>query len=451
MMRSVDFFLLCLLAAVAICGCSDSSDSLSKECPETDPDNPGNRLVVVGHSYPSGYHDANVHPESQRWVYPAYIAERLGATYAEPELGLGMAAGGATAPDLRSLFAETGLIMSPYHDVFDLPPYDTKARPEERHTNLAVPGALLSQALQFDFASVDACEVGHFACLFHFAANSSPYTDLVEATGTWPSQVDIAVYLKPRWILVNIGGNDVSARVDPVVFENSFREMLDRLTKCNSAARIIVANVQYSFAAPRNVTASEADQLLGLSPGTSSLAYYGAIGVIAGPEDLFPLMPFSYYLLGALSTPPPLVTPAEQRILEELKETYNQSIQNLVKEFRMILWDADGNFKEFLLNDGLEVTIDGSQYQLTNDYGGGLWSFEGGHVGKTMHAWDANSIINILNQEAQGEGDSACVMPPVDVDAAACGDLHVRRALGLSENPDEFSCPPPDDAMPCED
>jgi hypothetical protein len=32
-------------------------------------------------------------------------------------------------------------------------------------------------------------------------------------------------------------------------------------------------------------------------------------------------------------------------------------------------------------------------------------------------------------------------LPKVDVNAVACTDLHVRRALGLGEDPDTFTCP----------
>ena len=110
-----------------------------QECPETDPYNPGNRLVVIGDSFPSGYHDANEFPESQRWVYPSYIAERLGATYSVPELRIGMASGGITAPDIRSVFSPTGFVMSPYFGMFDLPPIDEKAHPGELHPEPEIP------------------------------------------------------------------------------------------------------------------------------------------------------------------------------------------------------------------------------------------------------------------------------------------------------------------------
>lgn len=439
-MLSESLFFLCLLVIVSLQGCSDGSDSPQIECPATDPDNPGNRMVVIGHSFPSGYLDNNVFPESQRWVYPSYISERLWVTYSAPELQLGMAFVGLSTPDLRSSFSSTGLIMSPYHDILDLPPFDTKARPGERHTNLAVPGALLAQALQFDFVSQDDCKPGDAACIFHFAANTSPYSGIVIATGVWPSQVDIAVHIKPKWIIVNIGANDLYALVDPVTFANDFRSMLNRLTQCNRDAHILIMSVDGSSSAPGFVTADEADQVLGLSPGTSSLAYYESTGSFPESGDQFSLLPFTSFLTGIRPNPPTLITVADQKAIENYAEAYNREMQSMAEEFGAIYWDLN-EWLQQQIGDGLEVSIDGIIYKLTHDYGGGLWSFQGTHVGKTVHAVTANGLIKKMNSEARKKDDDACQMPLVDVDAVACTDLHVRRALGLTENSAEFTCP----------
>jgi hypothetical protein len=387
---------------------------------------------VIGHSNPSGFLDGNVFPESQRWVYPSYVAERLEATYSAAELQTGMADLGLTTPDLRTVLSPSP-IPSPYFGIFDLPPFDIKARPNEFHTNLAVPGARLSDVLEFNYGSIGECDPGSFRCLFHFAANSAPYFALVNPTGMWPSQLDIAAYLKPKWILVHIGSNDVTDFVDPAMFEINFRTMLNRLTYCNSDVQIIVANVEYSPNYPGKVTTAEADDLLGLSQGTSADLYFYSTGVFPAPEDRFNLYLFAGYLLG-LGDLPPLETVADQIAREAYKDAYNRALKALTKEFGAIYWDND-KAAEKGVRKGIEVKIDDTNYQLTSDYGGGIFSFQGTHVGKTAHASAANEVIKNINAKTKSK------LPEVDVNAVACTDLHVRRALGLPEDPTQFSCP----------
>lgn len=414
---------------------------------------PDNRLVVIGHSNPAGSTDLAHFAEAQKWVSASYVAERLGATYCVPELRAPVSVYaltetlGVVMPDLRTVrfFSSEspatvplrlpfpplpeGLEQSPYFGLLELPGIGgeepQKLRPEELHTNLAVGGATLAgvhSGIQ-NAATHD---------LMHERQNGQPYFALDPPRS---SQLEIAELLEPKWIIIQIGEND-SEIVDPADFESDYRTMLMRLRAASPDAVIVCVDVAKEVGRmPDGVLISEADAFFGLAPGSiESLLDEDQPRPVPGERIKFRSILLTMFGLG---DPPP----AEERYTEaRLASVHarinaqNTAIATAAEEVGAITV-AVNPWLDRLLAEGLTVEIDGTEHTLTAEYGGGLYTFDGGHYTKTGHAALADLIISTMNEQAGLD------LPPVDLDAVACSDLHVRRALGLSES--GFDCPDP--------
>jgi hypothetical protein len=419
--------LIRLIAVSAIvAGCSDSgSDGRSGFADPVE-----GSLVVIGDSGAAGMVDMRQFSESQRWAYPTYVAHRLGAVYSTPELAQieidGELLDGDldffAIPDLRTMF-NPPLVPAPY-DNPGLPyPFD-KQRPDEEHTNIAVPGATLAGAMNVNDQASD-------ISVIHSILNKTPYFETVGG-GNAVSQLDIAIALDPAptTIIVDLGANDLLRTtaqawnpVSPDVFDADYRMLMAMLRNDNPDALIIGINVPGDFRigslAP---TASEADEIYDRLAGTMS----GLLGAPAA-DSRFQMLPLLSYLRGGDTGDPGApqpITSADQADADKIADSYNQSIQLAINDIEGVYIDHAA-FIGAIASDGLDVTIDGMAYHLDVSYGDGLKTLDGLHYTKTLHALFANYIIETLNTAL------SMAMPPVDVDAIAATDKHVLRALGL--------------------
>jgi lysophospholipase L1-like esterase len=412
--------LIALLAATLLAACSDDSDNVFTELDQ-------GKLVVIGDSLAAGMVDLRQFAESQRWAYPTYVANRLGMDYSVPEMAQVEVNGELrdgeldffSIPDLRSLF-NSPLVLAPY-DTPLLPPVFIKQRPDEEHTNLAVPGATLAGAMNLDDMTSD-------IRFLHNIINERPYYDAFGG-GDPLSQLDIALALEPTptVIIVDLGANDLFGTsmqawnpVSPDVFGADYQTLIATLRNNNPEALIIGTNVPDYFGVGNNApTASEADQIYALPEGTVS-------GLLGGPaaDSRFQMLPLLAFLRGDDPTAPQVITSADQVDAEIFADSYNRSIQLAMEDVGGVYIDR-ATFFEAVSSDGLNVTIEGKMYHLDLSYGGGLYSLDGLHPTKTLHALLANFIIEKLNTVL------SMSMPSVDIDAIAATDKHVLRAIGL--------------------
>ncbi|MCX6155995.1 MAG: SGNH/GDSL hydrolase family protein [Candidatus Kapabacteria bacterium] len=382
--------------------------------------------VSMGNSLVAGYQSGGVTPTSQKYSYPNIIAQQMGIQFHQPTI---------TEPGLGSLinnfqgFDATGNpIIGGFPGNGTVSDAQTYLKP---YNNLGVPGAIM-----YDLIDTSAYANRH---------NNPFYSAVLRASAFGKCMVDQAIALKPDFITIEIGDNDVlgyatsggtsSTAVDaggkpiPTPAAQLFALYAGALTKLTTAlpnTKIIiitipdVTGIPYFTTFPWNallLDQSTADQLnaaykaLGFSfkPGpngfvaASPSAPGGMKQLTANDRILLPLKMITDSLSKAgwgTMKPIPnqyILDAAEVAIVKQAVTDYNDRIKGLTsisKNGNIKVFDMDALFKQIQTTG---YPVPGSTTMTASYISGELFSLDGVHPSSRGYGAIANELIKFIN------------------------------------------------------
>jgi hypothetical protein len=307
-------------------------------------------------------------------------------------------------------------------------------------TNLAVPGQTLADAigrLPGNFGSpIDALT----SIVLGFP------DPLLSATNS-RSQVEWALALQPKTLLVWIGNNDAllaamtgfAPITDTTSFDNSYKQMMDTL-RGGTTASIVTANIpdvtQAPFFTPVQTLASQigkpvADVAAALGVSQSDFLRAGALAraiqILSNPaQSNFHddgLCPDATGLTGPGGKTPCVLTSGDAATIRNAIVSFNDSIADASVSHGATLVDMNTFFADIFKN-GYQV----GGNRLTVNYLGGLVSLDGVHPTNTLHAIIANEFIRVMNTKLHTG------IPPVAVVQVAKTDPLISPAAALTSH-----------------
>ena len=317
-------------------------------------------LVVLGDSIGEVVQSADARAETQPYGYPNLVAYKLGTPFPLPYIQSGPL-GVVGDTDARSRFF-----------------------PDIPGANLAVSGADVDSLL-FDAADATTEEEIDSETDLVLYPRLGSQMDIVE---TWPSTPDI--------VLCWIGNNDALSAVlsydqldgsqmtDPVVFEQRFSEIAQRLGALG--AKVAFANIPSITGIGFLLDGQDLIRLLGSDYGLaegSRTSLMAMLLIKLGLED------------GSLiSNPDYVLDSGEIAAIEERIDAFNAIIATAAADIDAPVVDAHAIFHYFLNTPPTILGIPlGHRFP-----GGGIFSLDGVHPSNTAHLIVANEFIGALNR-----------------------------------------------------
>ena len=345
-------------------------------------------FVAIGDGLAAGAGDFGLCEDLQAWSFPAQVANRLGAPFAQPLVeapGIGPTIGFPDLPVRLPQPMQTTVLKA-------FPP----AGP---YANVSIPGLKL----------VDALTRRPTAPLIHRSDALQTAINLILGvpglTGgnqPLPTQLEYAASLRPTLAVIALGYFDVldaAFRGDPawVPDEVSFRLNCDNLLM--PFGRMQTSVVLCTIPDPADTAVftpvREAARVV-----KADAAVLGQLFGLAPDNRLTPVGLFETGCRLIARTPGPLpdgcvVAAAAAARISERVASLNAQIRAGAQEHDAVLFDLAGLFAG-MKRDGVTV---GSR-RLTADYLGGLFSLNGAYVGAVGHGVIANGLLDTLNAAA---------------------------------------------------
>jgi len=391
-------------------------------------------LVVVGDGLSAGAGDFGMSEELQPYSFPAQVAHRLGARFAQPVMeapGIGPVIGFPDLPVRLPQPMQTTVLK-------EFPPSGP-------FSNLSIPGLKL----------IDALTRRPTSPLIHRSDGLQTAINLVlglpglamGGSQPLPTQVEYAAFLRPTLAVVALGYFDVldaAFRGDPawVPDEVSFRLNYDHAM--TPFGRLQTTVVTCTIPDPADTAfftpVSEAARVVKAEPAVLGMLFGLALDDCLTPTGLFEV---GCRLIARTPTPLPegsVVPAAAVARISTRVASLNAQIRAVAREHDAVLFDLHGVFGT-MKRDGVAV---GSR-RLTADYLGGLFSLNGVYLGAVGHGVIANGLLETLNA-AFGASYA-----PVDLEELASFDP--AAGYRLAEGPavttaDLAAMPPPSAAAP---
>jgi hypothetical protein len=310
-----------------------------------------------------------------------------------------------------------------------------RENPAVQVTNLAVPGQTVAEAIGLLPGTFNSPIEALTSIVLGFP---SP---MYGGSAPPRSQVQWAVALQPKTLLVWLGNNDAllaaltgalppgpSLITNPNDFAASYHTMMDTLHK-NTNATIITANIpdvtEAPFFTPVSSLGPGAAAALNLSPSDYLRpgALASALNIIGTHSGALPfLCPDTTGLVpGNLS--PCVLTDAQATAIRAAIQTFNQTIAAESAIYGATLVDMN-TFLADIFKNGYQVGAN----HLTVNYLGGLVALDGVHPTNTLHAIIANEFIHVMNTQLHTG------IPPVAVVQVAKTDPLISAAVALTSH-----------------
>ncbi len=369
-------------------------------------------FVVLGDSYGAGVQSGSLNQNHQPYSWAAILARQVGApTFVQPLVsypGIG--------PELV------------LNDIISYPPGVAPApglgQPllltyPAPYNNLAIPGARVGDLTTLTGKEPPAAGTAQTFAQF-----------ILRGLGT---EVQQAIALKPTFIAIWIGGNDILAgalngtpafMTPTATFKTEYNAMLDQLVAGAPNAGIVVGNLPTGanlpvFATVPPFIVNPATRQPVLGPDGKPIYYFGDLGggqlgqLPVGSEVLLscsPQLASGFGIPPALAGVPPFsslpnagkplpdsctLTPAEQAAIVARANEYNQVIADAAAAHNVPVADIHGLFDKFAAQGGYPV----GPFTFTPAYiQGGLFSLDGLHMTDIGYALFANQYIRTINQ-----------------------------------------------------
>jgi lysophospholipase L1-like esterase len=379
------------------------------------------RMVVVGDSLLAGFSSGGLVAHGHAGQVdsaPAFVARRAGVSLPKP-----LMSGPGVPPQLVIVDANGNGALDPGEVRRTRTSLGSRKRPIRAARNLAVPGEDTESVFQtisprvvarrlIDGDRVDGRDLLKFLIL-----GVPPRAGSV-------SQVSRAREIRPRFVMVWLGANDVldmatgtdpgAAGATPEQFGRRFRRLLDDLA--DTGAAMAVANLPdvTGIAALRHAAGEV----------TSCRQADGSLRLVA-PDDLLSIdMPRS-----ELPVPPcdEILGPSERAQVRGTVMAFNAGITKAIDDVETGRGTAIAAVDMFAFFDRVRaegVDLDGDLVpDVTTGYLGGLFSLDGIHPTRTGNALIANEFIDAINRRF-GEA-----IPTVNVARVAASDRLVGNAF----------------------
>ena len=358
------------------------------------------RLVVVGDSLSAGFQNFSLLDFQQPHGYASLVAQQAGTGLILPLVAY------PGAPNVLSLVS-----LGPppiIGTVNGSLPAVPRENPLQQPTDLAVPGVTIAQVLHQrpNSAAVSPIDqLGNIVLGF-----PSPFI----VAGPARTQVEQAVALQPTAVIAWAGNNDVllpaitgdfSGLTSVRDFRASYKTLLNALVPTGAA--LITANIpdvtEIGYFEPTAQIAAAAGLPL---PTVMSMLGVGAKDYVRLPAIKQAQLILTGQAPGPLTTCPSttpgvgpsqipcVLTAADATMLSRRVAAYNAVIAAEAAAHGAVLVDVHA-LVDGIHSQGLDV--DGQQ--LTTDFLGGLFSFDGFHPTNTGYAVIANAFIDTINKQ----------------------------------------------------
>jgi hypothetical protein len=358
-------------------------------------------FVTLGDGLAAGAGDFGLSEELQPYSFPALVAQRLDAAFAQPVMeapGIGPAIGFTELPVRLPQAMQTTVLE-------EFPPSGP-------FSNLSIPGLRLAEALTRRPAS----PVIHRSDGLQTAINLILGFPPLVTPESMPAmtQLEYALFRQPTLALIALGYFDVldaAFKADPswvpddVTFRMNYRTLLQpfgglpaAVITCTIPDPADTAYLTPLLRAPRIVKAGA--DVLATAFGLSESDYLTPAGLIEAGARL--LMRATGPLPVGCSVPAAVVNRISERVT-----ALNAQIQALAREHEAVVFDLHGVFRG-IKRDGAAV----GPRVLTADYFGGFFSLNGVYPGATGHGVIANALLKRIN-EAFGGGYAPIDLAPI--------------------------------------
>ncbi len=381
-------------------------------------------FVVLGDGLAAGAGDFGMSEELQPSSFPAQVARRLNAAFAQPIVeapGIGPVVGFPDLPVRLPQAMQTTVLK-------EFPPSGP-------FSNLSIPGLKLADAL----TRRPTPPVIHRSDALQTAINLVLGLPSLLMPGQAPpvTQLEYALYRQPTLALIALGYADVldaAFKGDPawvpddVTFRVNYRSLLQPFgglsTTVIAATIPDPADTAYFTAvaaAPRVLKAEAA--VLAMVFGLSETDYLTPTGLIEAGTRLLMRAP------GPLPAGCVVAAPVVKRISERVT-ALNTQIGSLAQEFEALLFDLHGVFRG-VRKEGAAA----GERVLSADYMGGFYSLNGVYPGATGHGVIANALLALIDRSF------GATHPPIDLAEIAAVDpvVDYRLAEGPAFAPSDLA------------
>ena len=361
-------------------------------------------FIALGEGLAAGMGDFSLSDESQKYSFPAQMAQQMGATFDQPLIqppGVGQAIG----------FAPWSVIVpSPLQStVLDQIPPDPPS-------NLSVPGFSVSDALRLRPRQplIDRTSPKQTTANLIFGIRGMAYA----APPPLPTQLESAVRRKPTLALVELGYAEaleaaVTGKPDRLPRSSSFREDYSTIVRelRSTGADVIILTVPDPTDTAHFSTLQAASPIVKLDVSllmelwnlrTDDLITANGLNEISFQLYAASVAPSG----GSIKPLPPgsvLAADVAARIQAGIQDL-NQEIRQIASAQGAIVYDLYAFIKQVHTNGA-----PGGGRTLTGDYLGGFYSLNGYYPGATGQALIANEILGLLNKEFNAS------FPPVNL------------------------------------
>jgi len=312
-----------------------------------------------------------------------------------------------------------GLVYSP------LTALQARVNPAVTPFDVGIPGQTVHEAL-YQIGAVTNCNGAATTALGSLIGVESSMIDPVLGNfGTSVSQISAAVSLKPQYVTVWLGSNDLLkyagsggayAATDPASLYTDIVSIVTQLQA--SGAKVAVANLFDVLDASYFTSAAELTTFMTLQNVPSSLqAYYLALV----PQNGYLVLSGFLKVAGALAADAanPALAPVNPGLtasdvlpgafaasVQSYNDAYNTQIAAAAKATGAALVDVHALYAQIYAGGGYPVNLPKC---CSTIYGGGLTSLDGIHPSNTGYALIANAFIQTLDTAY------ALTIPPVNV------------------------------------
>jgi lysophospholipase L1-like esterase len=380
------FLTLCLLAAVAAPAAPAARAQTGADF---------SRMVFVGDSLTAGFQDGALHAEGQAHAYPVLVAESVGTTIVMPYI----AEPGVPDPNPATF---TGLLRLRPGTCSLLGVEVASGRsagrldPTARATDVAVPGQDIGEALTRRW-SIDPSDPSTIDTIEDLVLGLPAALE-----GEPPaSQIETAVALRPTFLVVWLGSNDVlgaalhgTANDDTLTPVETFRanahEVFARLGATGAAGAVLnvpdvtISPFLFSVRDIRRILAGAGISLTSREIETLFGVPHGSYVILTGVESI---------AQGHLPTPDQILTKREVKRIRERTAEFN-AILRAEADARGWAYVDTNAFLTGVDRDGYRVPGVGT---LTTEYLGGIFSLDGVHPTNTGQALVAGLVIDAIN------------------------------------------------------
>jgi GDSL-like Lipase/Acylhydrolase len=339
-------------------------------------------LIVIGDSVSAGLQNGSMLAEQQVHGYASLVAGQAGVDLVLPLIA---------PPGIPTVIISVSIGPPLVIQRAPGPPSPGRTDSFAQPTNLAVPGATVSDALN----ARPTCDPSNIT-----------FTDLVLGlpqpcleAGLPLSQIETAETRNPTTIFVWLGsedalgaaiGGDSSLLTPPASFETAFAEVMSRLDA--TGAKLVVANVPDVTRIPFFTPAPVAAELFGVPVQTFLLTLGLGSGDLLTPDAFAAI---ESILLGQASPPLPpnvVLDAAEIAAIRSATQAYNTIIANQAAAHGSPLVDVAELYESIQVKG---VVVGGQR--LTAAFFGGIFSLDGIHPTNTGYALIANEFVRALN------------------------------------------------------